>query len=138
MLALAGREADIVNLQGVSTAGGVMSEDPAGRTAEATAERIERVRAGAAERGVPDPELSVVVAVSATDRPREAADRLARSRGWGLSADQVLAMPSILMGPAHHLAELVHDRRERFGLSYFILSDAALDPALPLLTLVAR
>jgi probable F420-dependent oxidoreductase len=138
MLAVAGREAGIVNLQGVSTAGGVMSEDPAGRTAEATAERIDRVRSAAAERGVPEPELSVIVAISVTDRPREAAEDLARSRGWGLSADQVLDMPSVLIGPAHHLAELVHERRERFGLSYFIFSDAMLDAAGPLLGRLSR
>src|SRR5215472_131684 len=51
MLAIAGREADIVNLQGVSTSGGVMSEDPDGRSPDAVAAKVERIRAAAGERG---------------------------------------------------------------------------------------
>src|SRR5215472_16888186 len=51
MLGIAGREADIVNLQGVSTAGGVVSEDPAGRSPAAVAGRVEHIRAAAGERG---------------------------------------------------------------------------------------
>jgi probable F420-dependent oxidoreductase len=137
MLAIAGREADIVNLQGVSTAGGVMSEDPAGRSPAAVAERIERVRAAAGERfaGL---ELSTIVTLAVTDRPREAAAELARVRGWGLSAEEVLAMPGVLAGPPDRLVELVRERREALGISYFILSDAALDAAAPLLERVAR
>jgi probable F420-dependent oxidoreductase len=137
MLAIAGREADIVNLQGVSTTGGVMSEDPVGRSPEATAERIERVRAAAADRGVATPELSTVATVAITDRPRQAAEEIARSRGWGISPEQVLAMPSVLIGPARHLVDVLFERRDTFGLSYFIVSDAALDAATPLLELMA-
>jgi probable F420-dependent oxidoreductase len=132
MLAIAGREADIVNLQGVSTAGGVMSEDPAGRSPEAVTRRIERIRAAAGQR-FEDIELSTVVTLAVTDRPRQAADEMARVRGWGVSADQVLAMPAVLIGTPDHLAELLHERRRAFGLSYLILSDAALDAATPLL-----
>jgi probable F420-dependent oxidoreductase len=136
MLAIAGREADIVNLQGVSTAGGVVSEDPAGRSPEAVAEKVERIRAAAGER-FERIELSTVVTVTVTDRPRQAAEEMARARGWGISAEQVLAMPAVLAGPIDHLVELLQERRRAFGLSYFILSDAALDAAAPLLERLA-
>jgi probable F420-dependent oxidoreductase len=136
MLAIAGRQADIVNLQGVSTAGGVMSEDPAGRSPDAVARRIERIRAAASERFA-DIELSTVVTLAVTDRPRQAAEEMARVRGWGVSAEQVLAMPAVLVGPPNHLAELLHERRRVFGLSYLILSDAALAAAGQLVQLVA-
>jgi probable F420-dependent oxidoreductase len=135
MLAIAGREADMVNLQGVATTGGVMSEDPAGRSPDATRERIERVRAAAGDRFA-QVELSVTIAPILTDRPREAAEELARGRGWGLSADEVLAMPSVLAGPPDRLVELLHERRAAFGLSYFIASDADL-PVLERMAMVA-
>jgi hypothetical protein len=136
MLAIAGREADIVNLQGVSTAGGVVSEDPASRSPEAVAEKVERIRAAAGDR-FERIELSTVVTVAVTDRPRQAAEEMARARGWGISAEQVLAMPAVLAGPIAHLVELLHERRRAFGLSYLILSDAALDTAAPLLERLA-
>jgi probable F420-dependent oxidoreductase len=132
MLAVAGREADIVNLQGVSTAGGVMTEDPAGRSPEAVSRKVERIRTAAGER-FDDIELSTVVALAITDRPQQAAEELARIRGWAVSADEVLAMPAVLVGPADHVVELLHERRRAFGLSYLILSDAALDAAAPIL-----
>src|SRR5215472_16819050 len=89
MLAIAGREADIVNLQGVSTTGGVMSEDPAGRSPEAITEKVERIRAAAGER-FDDVELSTVVNVQVTDHPTRAAEDMARARGWGIAPEQVL------------------------------------------------
>ncbi|HXM58160.1 MAG TPA: TIGR03621 family F420-dependent LLM class oxidoreductase [Candidatus Dormibacteraeota bacterium] len=137
MLAIAGREADIVNLQGVATTGGVMREDPAGRSPEATAERIERVRAAAGARA-DQVEISMTIAPIVTDRPREAAEELARARGWGISGDQVLAMPSVLAGPPDRLVELLNERRERFGVSYFIASDADLAVVEELATVGAR
>jgi len=136
MLAIAGREADIVNLQGVSTAAGVMSEDPAGRSPGAVAGRIDRIRAAAGPR-YDQIELSTVVTLAVTDRPRQAAEDMARTRGWGVTAGQVLAMPAVLAGPIDHLVGLVHERRRTFGLTYLILSDAALDAAAPLIERVA-
>lgn len=136
MLAIAGREADIVNLQGVSTVRGVMSEDPAGRSPKATADRVELIVAAAGDRFA-EIELSAVATVIVTDRPRKAAEELARARGWGISAEAVLAMPAVLAGPPDHLVELLHERRQAFGLSYYILSDASLDASAPLLQRVA-
>jgi probable F420-dependent oxidoreductase len=125
MLGIAGREADIVNLQSVSTTGGVMTTGPDNRTRDATLAMIERVRAAAGPR-FEQIELSVVVAPLVTDRPREAAEELARRRGWGISAEEVLAMPSVVAGPPDRVVELLHERREAYGLSYFIFSDAEL------------
>jgi probable F420-dependent oxidoreductase len=136
MLAIAGREADIVNLQGVSTSGGVMSEDPAGRSPEAVAEKVDRIRSAAGERFA-DIELSTVLTLAVTDRPRAAAEEIARIRGWGVTAEEVLAMPAVLVGPPDHLVELLHERRSAFGLTYLVLSDAALAEAEPLMERVA-
>jgi len=46
-------------------------------------------------------------------------------------------MPSVLVGPPDRIVELLHERRDSFGLSYCIFSDSALDAALPVLEAVA-
>src|SRR5262249_17732372 len=102
-----------------------------------TAERIERVRAAAGDRA-DQVEISITIAPIVTDRPREAAEELARSRGWGISAERVLAMPSVLAGPPDRMVELLHERREALGISYFIASDADLDVVERMLTVAAR
>src|SRR5215472_3470954 len=131
MLRIAGHEADIVNLQSVSTAGGVLGDDPAGRSPGQVAAKVDRVREAAGDR-FGELELSTVATLAITHRPREAAEALARARGWGISAGEVLAMPTVLLGPPGHIAEVLHRRRETFGLSYYVLSDDALDTVEPL------
>ena len=105
MLGIAAREADIVNLQTVSTTGGVMSDDPAGRTPDVVAGQVARVREAAGDR------------FGALE--------------LGVSPERVLAMPSVLIGPPDRIAELLHERRDAFGLSYYILSDGTLDAVAP-------
>ncbi len=131
MLAVAAREADIVAFQPVSTTGGVVADPPAGRSADALARQVEVVREAAGDR-FERLELSTTASIVVTDRPRQAAEDVARQRGWdGVSADEVLAMPTIFLGPPEHLAGLFAERRERFGISYFVLFDGALPGVAP-------
>ena len=98
MLSIAAREADIVGFQTVSTARGMMSDDPSGRLASVVAQRVEQVRqdAGARFNGI---ELSMVATVVFAESRHRAAERFARERGWeGVSAQQVLEMPSVFIG----------------------------------------
>src|SRR5262245_51630991 len=98
MLAIAGREADIVGFQTVVTARGVMADDPTVGLAPAVAQRVDRVRQAAGDR-FDRIELSMVVTVIVAEPRQPAAERLARDRGWsGVTADQVLEMPSVFIG----------------------------------------
>src|SRR5262245_20684186 len=93
MLSIAAREADIIGCQTVTTTAGVVSDDPTTRLAPVVEQKIEQVRqaAGARFGGI---ELSMVMTVVFAERRREAAERLARERGWdGISPEQVLEMP---------------------------------------------
>jgi probable F420-dependent oxidoreductase len=131
LLAVAAREADIVSFQPVSTGGGVVADPPGGRSPETLARQVELVREAAGDR-VEHLELCTTATVVVTDRPRQAAEEQARRRGWdGLSAGEVLTMPTMFLGPPHHLADLFAERRERFGITYFVLFDGALPGVAP-------
>src|SRR5262249_2980073 len=132
MLAIAGREADIVGFHTVATARGVMSEDPASRRAPAVAERGDRVRRAAGDRS-DRIELGMVVTVIVAEPRPPAAERLARDRGWsGVSADQVLEMPSVFIGSPDRIAEEMQARRERFGFSYYVVLDRSIEAVAPI------
>lgn len=142
MLAIAAREADIVSLQTVSTANGVLTDDPVGRSPAALARQVERVREAAAER-FDQLELSTAVTVVVTDHAVAAAETIARERGWtGITPQEVLRMPSMFIGPTPHLVDLFDERSAAYGISYFVVPDRAVNavaPVIPgLLTLVAR
>ena len=133
MLAIAAREADIVGLQTVSTANGVLTDDPDHRSAGAVAGQIARLRDAAGDR-CDELELSTTATVAVTDDPISFAWQLARQRGWsGVTAREVLQMPSVFIGPLQHLVGLFLERRATYGISYFVVSDRALDTVAPLI-----
>ena len=133
MLAIAAREADIVGLQTVSTTHGVLTDDPDRRSAGVVADHIAGVREAAGDR-FDQLELSTTATVVVTDDPVSSAWQLARERGWsGVTAQEVLQMPSIFVGPLQHLVGLFHERRATYGTSYYVVSDRALDTVAPLI-----
>jgi hypothetical protein len=53
-------------------------------------------------------------------------------RGWtGITPEQVLEMPSFVLGAVERLVHVLEERRERFGLSYYVVSDAAFEAFAP-------
>jgi probable F420-dependent oxidoreductase len=137
MLSIAAREADIIGFQTVSTVNGVVSNDPSVRLASAVVEKIELVRLMAGDR-FNRIELSMVVTVVIAEQRQRAAEQFARDRGWdGISAEQVLEMPSVFIGSADHIVEEMQARRERYGFSYFVLFDHAMDKAAPIVARLA-
>jgi probable F420-dependent oxidoreductase len=132
MLAIAAREADIIGFQTVSTAHGVMSDDPSGRLAPAVSARVEQVRqiAGARFDRI---ELSMVATVVLAEERRAAAERFARERRWaGISAEQVLEMPSVFIGSIDHVVDEMRARREQYGVSYYVVLDRAVQAVAPI------
>jgi len=137
MLSIAAREADIIGFQTVSTANGTMADDPSGRLAPAVAQRVEQVRQVAGGR-FGEIELSMVATVVFTEQRSQAAERLARDRGWkDISAEQVLEMPSIFIGSLDHIVDEMRARRERYGFSYYVVLDQALDKVAPIVARLA-
>jgi alkanesulfonate monooxygenase SsuD/methylene tetrahydromethanopterin reductase-like flavin-dependent oxidoreductase (luciferase family) len=130
LLALAAREADVVNLTGITfTRGGTAPDMSAWAGAEVDA-RIRLVREAAGLR-LDRLELGCQVQrVIVTDRPREAAEELQKT--WKqLGVDEILAAPYVLIGTVDAMVETLHARRERWGLSYFVTFEPYLDALAP-------
>jgi probable F420-dependent oxidoreductase len=137
MLSIAAREADIIGFQTVSTAHGTMADDPSSRLAPAVAQRVEHVRQVAGGR-LREIELSMVATVVFTEQRRQAAEQLVRDRGWkDISAEQVLEMPSIFIGSLDHIVDEMRARRERYGFSYYVVLDQAMEQVAPIVARLA-
>ena len=137
MLELAAREADIIGLLTTSTANGVLSTDPSTRLAPVVARQLSWIRAAAGAR-LDALELSLVVSVVVDADRRRAAAEFARARGWdGICPEDVLAMPSVFIGSPEQIVEEMHARRERYGFSYYVISDRGLETAAPLVARLA-
>jgi probable F420-dependent oxidoreductase len=137
MLSIAAREADIVGFQTVSTRNGVVANDPSLRLAPVVAEKVEQVRHMAGDRFVRI-ELSMVATVIIAAKRQQAAEQFARDKGWaGISVDQVLAMPSIFVGSVDEIVEEMRVRRERYGFSYYVIFDHAIETVAPIVARLA-
>lgn len=137
MLRLAGREADIVGILPRALPEGTISDAMTERLPGTIAAKVEHVRSGAGDRW-PDLELSMVVAPTFAGDPRKAAELVAAERGWGTGAeDLVLDMPSQFLGTPEQMAEQMRARRERFGFSYYVISDADLEDFAPVVELLS-
>lgn len=122
MLSIAAREADIIGILTTSTANGVLSRDPAPRLAAAVERQLGWIREAAGDRFA-DIELSLVPNIIIADDYRRAAAEHIRARGWsGVSVDDVLAMPSELIGSVDRIVEEIQARREQYGFSYYVIS----------------
>jgi probable F420-dependent oxidoreductase len=127
MLALAGRYADIAGILPAPIRGDEDGDDPADRDPAALRAKLAVLQAAAGER-FGDLELSTFATFRVTRRRRSGTQDLIEQRGWqGVSCERVWAMPSIFIGSAAQIEQDLHDRRSRYGLSYYVTSDQELD-----------
>ena len=138
MLALAAREADIVGiLAGPLNAGEPTSTDPAAYSAESLSRKIAWLREVAEER-FSQLELSVLTSPRFTSNRRQGAEQVAQERGWSnVSAEEILKMPTFFIGTVDEVAEQMLERRERFGISYYMTFDRVMEAFSPLVARLA-
>jgi probable F420-dependent oxidoreductase len=129
MLTLAAREADIVSVNYKLTEGRVSRTLVKTGMAEATDEKLGWVKAAAGDR-FPEIELmaTIFVANVTDDRDSVAA---AMAAGFESEPRDVLEMPHFLIGTIDQMIEDLRIRRERFGISYFVLPDSAAESLAP-------
>ncbi|WP_067469767.1 TIGR03621 family F420-dependent LLM class oxidoreductase [Actinomadura macra] len=134
MLGIGGRLADTVGILPRALPEGTISEEISERLPDTIARKVGWVREAAAGRDV---ELSMLVSPVFGPDPRAAAARTAVLRGWGTSsAELVLDMPSQFVGPPEHMAEQMTARRERYGFSYYLVSDTHMELFAPVVDLL--
>jgi len=131
MLSLAAREATIIGFLMGDYSTGVGIDDPLMRLGAAIAQKIAWVRQTAEDR-FDDLELSIMISPVYSEDQQKAAERAASERGWNsISAQQVLDMPSILIGSIEQMVEQLYQRREHYGFSYYIVTDRHMDAFAP-------
>lgn len=133
MLALAAREADIVGLMpGPITSGEPTDDNPAAYSPERYAQKIEWLREAVGPR-FSQLELSLITTPVVTTNRRQGAEQVAQKRGWsGVSHEEILKMPNIFIGTLEQIAEQMLERRERFGISYYMTFDHVMENYAPL------
>ena len=137
MLQLAGREADIVGILTTSVATGTVLDDPTERTAAAVERKLDYVREGAGDR-YDELELSLIPTIIPTDDRERSAAELIASRGWqGIDVNDVLVMPSLLIGTEDEICDTLELRRERYGFSYYVVSDKEFEAFAPVVSRLA-
>jgi probable F420-dependent oxidoreductase len=133
MLGVAGRHADIAGILPRALPDGTISAELSERLPDTIARKVRLVREAADGEGR-DVELSMIVSPTAGPDPRTAAARVAARRGWGASsAELVPDMPSQLVGTPEDMAEQVAARRDRYGFTYFLVSDSLMEEFAPVI-----
>src|SRR6266850_5649231 len=136
ILALAACEADIVALTGLTFSQGGTGRDFSGFTAAGTDERLRWIAEVAPER-LDRLELNALIQrVIVTDARAKAAEELARQ--WtSLTAADILESPFVMLGTVDEIVEALHRRRERWGISYYVVMEPALETFAPIVARLA-
>jgi probable F420-dependent oxidoreductase len=137
LLSLAAREADIVGFSGITFRQcGAVPPDLSGWRSAAIDERVRLVREMAGDR-FPALELNAYVQrVVVTGKRRKAAEELT-SRWTELSAAEILESPYVLIGTVDAIVADLQARRERWGISYYVVREPCLDGFAPVVARLA-
>ncbi len=135
VLALAAREADVVGVNVSMATGRIADSGPSALEGEMDS-RVSWVREVAGPERFSELELTVrVTATEILPDGTSAADRLARAeasgRPTGLSGEQALAAPTVLVGTVDEICADLEARRQRFGFSYVCVSQGAMEAFAP-------
>ena len=121
ILRLAGREAEVVGIHVNLNRGGFD-----GLAAHDVEGRVEGVRRESAGR-LPQPELHLfILELELTPNRREAAQRVAAE--LGIEVEQALESPYLYFGTVNEVVAQIEACRARFGISYFTVRDAHVEP----------
>jgi probable F420-dependent oxidoreductase len=124
LLAETARYADVISLTGLGRTLADGHRHTADWTARAIDERIDVIRAAKPEADVVLDAL--VQVVETTNEPAGAAERVA-SAVPGLTPEDVLAAPFALFGSVESIADDLVEYEERWGISSYVVRDAAVD-----------
>lgn len=125
VLSLAARHADIVGVNPNLRSGAVDAATAQSAVAELYEQRIGWIREAAGAR-IDDIELQVLTFIVAVDADRDEV-AAAMAPGLGISAEQARDVPIALVGTVEEICDQLVERRERWGLSYWVVHDAEME-----------
>ena len=136
LLALAAKEANTVNLTGITFTQGGTVHDMSGWKAAGIDERMRVVREAAGTR-FDRLELSAQIQrVIVTENRRGTAEELQKT--WKqLSVEEILEAPFVLLGTVDEMVEALQARRERWGISFFVTFEQYLETLAPVVARLA-
>ena len=135
VLSIAGREADIVGINGTMMNGTIDAEALSTMTAEAVTEKLGWVKAAAGDR-FDQIELNVRTFFVKVCNDRE--ERAAKIGAmFGFTGEQLLASPFAIIGTTDQIAHDLIERRERWGFSYVIVGAEDIDNIAPVVAQLA-
>ena len=135
ILALAGREADIVSVNFNLSSGTIGTQLGPTATAGATVEKVRWVHEAAGAR-FDDIELSHTAYLSMVTDDRDAV-AAGLGSGFGLDGEQVLAMPNFLIGTVAQIADEIERRRDELGFSYVVVGGECYEAMAPVVARLA-
>lgn len=135
VLSIAAREADIVGINPSLSSGAIDGNTTADATGAAMDRKVGWVREAAGAR-FDDIELNILMfgAMVTDDRETTAASVAPL---FGMTAEEVLDAPSALIGNHEQMADTLRERRDRWGLSYFVIQADAMDALAPVVAQLA-
>jgi probable F420-dependent oxidoreductase len=136
LLTLAAKEADIVGLSGITFRQGGVAPDLSAWKTSGVDERLRLVREAAGAR-FEELELNALVqrVIVTPDARREAAELATR---WTqLTVEEILESPFALIGTVDQMVERLEARRERWGVSYYVVFERDAEVFAPIVARLA-
>lgn len=135
ILTLAGQVADIVSCNFDNSAGKLGAASVASSGDDATAQKLEWIKAGAGDR-FDEIELEIgAYFVAISDDPGPTIGAMAGR--FGVSEEEFAAHPHALLGTVDDICETLQERRERFGFSYVTVPQRNLEEFAPVVARLA-
>jgi probable F420-dependent oxidoreductase len=129
ILAIAGREADIVSLNFNNSSGKLGAEGIGSSTAEHTDQKIQWIRNGAGDRF---DQIEIEIAAYFTVvTPDGAGTRAKMAPMFGMTPEVFAEHPNVLIGSVDEICDRIVERRERFGISYTSFGASVMDSVIP-------
>ncbi len=135
MLALAGREADIVGVNPRLTEGFYGPQAIASAAPEYYDERVAWVREAAGERFDAIEVQSLTFVVQVVPNAAELIEQMAP--GFGMTPEQAAETPAALVGSVDELVETLERRRRRWSMNYWVVHEGDMDAFAPVVARLA-
>jgi len=132
VLTIAGREANIVSFNFDNSSGKIGPSGAQSSTAELTAQKAAWVKAGAESVGKKITDLEFEIGAYFTVVTPDADAMNANfAKMFGISVEEMQEHPHAYIGTVDQICDTIQERREKYGISYYTISEGNLDAFAP-------